>query len=252
MNKKLKQLNATYDTFKNVIKGDNLNAFKDYLKDFDFSSKNNKGQNIVQSIMDAYNFFIPVQCAYYLFSLEETKPYILELDNRGNNTIFQLFFQDCYDYNLIKLCLDLACDINQPKNATKESLLHYIVIHGSNDLFDLAIQYGANINSVCAQNYTVLHYALAHGKTEYIIQKVIETIDDNLINLKDQSGKTALAHLDERIENLEKNELNYKKYQKMLFLAKDILIKKIEKFELETILIKSEKQNQPINLKQKI
>lgn len=225
----LKQLNDHLEALKIIIKKDEPSALEKYLINFDWNSRTEKGQNIIQFMIDAYNWYIPMKCCEYLFLLEKAKPLVLELDHHGNNTIYQLFFQDCFNYNLVKTCLDLGCDINQLKKHTAENLLHCIALQDNNDLFDLVMERGININHIESNKRTVLHYVLTLGKTSYICQQVIEKIDDNLIHYKDDDNKTALDYLEERIKKGE--------HQEMLVSIKELLQKKIEKLELEKKII---------------
>lgn len=225
-----KNLIANKEELKYIAKSDDLDALKLFLTHFDINLRNDKGQNIVQVMMDSYNFYIPLKCCQYLFSLKEMKPFILELDSHGNNIIYNLFFQDCYNYDLMKLALEAGNDINQVKQTTKENLLHYLVLQHHNDMFDLAMKYGANLNQIADQNITTLHCIARFGKTQYICQKVIELIDSNLLGLKDESNLTAMDYIK---KNLKDNSIN----QELEQFKYELLHSRLEQINLEKNLI---------------
>lgn len=224
----IKKLNDSSETLKYIIKKDDVNALKNYLENFDFQSIDNKGQNVLQFLINVYNFYVPIECCKYLFSQPKAQILFSKLSAHGNNLIFELFFQDCYNPDLVKMCLDNGCDINQKKAITLESLLHYIVLHGSAQLYDLAINYGADINA--KTDKTLLHYIAEFGKNNYINHKVLENIDDSLINLKDEENLTALDRLTSRIDKNEKKSIED---INALLIFKNALSARIEKINLE-------------------
>src|SRR5579875_1517131 len=219
------KLSESEEILKIIFKKDSVEEFKSYLSNFDFSSQSKSGQNIVLFSVEAYMNYVPKNCCIYLFQLDETKHLLNEVDQYGNNIIYQLFFNECYDSDLVRVCLEKGCDINQLKKITEESLLHYIVLRNDEAVFNLAIEYGANFNAVDKNNHTLLHYVAAHGKNDYICQKVIEKVSDELIFIKDDSSYTAIDLVRQRLNRIEDYEHNYK------ILAENILEKLQIKYE---------------------
>ena len=92
-------------------------------------------------------------CIHDLRSCRGLRPLVVAVDN-GNE-------------NLVKILLanGAPADIENEKI----SPLHLAAANGSLNIVKQLLRFGANINSVCEQNYTPLSHAIASGKTETVV-----------------------------------------------------------------------------------
>ena len=93
--------------------------------------------------------------------------------------------------DVIRLLLELGCDMNL-SNIYGDSPLHIVVSTNNEEAFKDLLNKGANPNTSNDVGQTLLHISVGATHTNNLLSRILDSIDNDIINHQDKWGRSAL------------------------------------------------------------
>ena len=93
--------------------------------------------------------------------------------------------------DVIQLLLELGCNVNL-SNKYGDSPLHIVVSTNNEDALQELLKKGANPNTTNDDEQTLLHISVGAMHTNNLLSRILDSIDNNIINHQDKWGRSAL------------------------------------------------------------
>jgi Ankyrin repeats (3 copies) len=93
-------------------------------------------------------------------------------------------------YKTAELMLQRGANVNQPNQIQTSTILHYAVAHGDEELVDLLLTYGADVNQQDEHGFTPMHWALATDNL-VVLEKLFNKNGD--VSIPNSDGESVVA-----------------------------------------------------------